>query len=375
MGKVFFRLKKNNKGVSLVEVLVTIAMVAIMAGPLLNSFLNAMGVNGKARNIQNGTTVAQDMMEKVKSLSLDSLDAEYLSYKVANTSGDGIISYKNIPIKGPNNEKFVVDITLDPTPYKLANSDKEEVNEINLPGMSSLHGSDSIMLYKEYAAMDEQLKGLFGANLPSSVGDLMAPEYRRYISKDTNINIKCTYLSAADKYDYDVTLTMRYTYNNNNDINVTVAETKVIEDRLYASDVMHSVYLVCPVFDLYTQDIVGNTSYATDKINIFYSFVGDEEKKKNLYFYLAEQKAINLENSVVRQRIDSSNVYVDSKNIPVYKSSETNVKLYTNIGVNDEDLTDLTYIDRNTGIALYEMKVQVRLEGDSKILAEFTGAK
>jgi hypothetical protein len=39
------------------------------------------------------------------------------------------------------------------------------------------------------------------------------------------------------------------------------------------------------------------------------------------------------------------------------------------------DLTDLTYINQNTGIALYEMNVKVRLAGETKVIAEFTSAK
>lgn len=375
MEKLFFRVKKNNEGVSLVEVLVTIAMIIIMAGPLINGFLNAMGVNGNAREIQNGTTVAQDILESFEALSVEELCDKYKD-NMALDAHTGVYTFSSIPVDGPNGEDFLVDITLDPTPYNEGNGDRLELNNVNLPGMSSLHGSNSIMLYKQYAAADEELKELFGTSLGSSITDsIYAASNKRRISKDTNIEITCTYNSSTKKYDYDIRMTMKYSYKKSDASVVTAQDVRVIEDMLFEEGSTHNIYLICPIFDLYTYDNGGDKSYATDKINIDYHFIGPDNKKEDVYFYLAEQEAKNLDYTSRKQRLKPQNIKVENNDLTIYNANSTNVKLLTNVGKNMSDLTDLTYINQNTGIALYEMNVKVRLSGETKVIAEFTSAK
>ena len=173
MVKYFSKLKQNNKGMSLIEIMVTIAMIIIMAGPLINAFLNAMGVNSSAREIQNGTTVAQDMFERFQVLSMEELtgsDSIYYAYLTEDGTTDGIYKFENIPVVGPNGESFKVDVTLDPNLYTAGNaSEKFKVNDVNIPGMSSLYGSDSTMLYKQYVAFDDKLKELFAGKLEEEI--------------------------------------------------------------------------------------------------------------------------------------------------------------------------------------------------------------
>lgn len=56
-------LNTDNKGFSLVEVLVSMALLAIIIIPILNNFLAAAKVNQKARNTQDVTTLAQNVLE------------------------------------------------------------------------------------------------------------------------------------------------------------------------------------------------------------------------------------------------------------------------------------------------------------------------
>ena len=121
---LYRKFKRNNKGVSLIEVLVTIAMIIILAGPLINSFLNSRIVNSNARLIQNGTTVAQDMAEKFKTIPIEQLCSTYAYEKNDST---GVYTFKDIAVEGPNKEKFLVDVTLDPNAYKVGNEDKKNL--------------------------------------------------------------------------------------------------------------------------------------------------------------------------------------------------------------------------------------------------------
>jgi prepilin-type N-terminal cleavage/methylation domain-containing protein len=385
MVKIFLKLKKNNKGVSLVEVLVTLAVVVIMAGPLINGFLNAMGVNSNARTIQNGTTVGQDLVEEFEALPVEQLCGiyeEYLPEDFLATYEEGdILTFTGIPVDGPNGEKFEVDITLDPTAYN-ADGDKINVNNVELPGMSSLYASNSIMLYKDYVDADDDLKNLFAATgeLDNDIlENLNTNAQRQKMSKATNITVKCTYNDVSDKYDYDIEMEMSYSYKKSATDVVTVTEERLVEDMIFDGDQTHTIYLVCPVFDIYTWASVGGVSYATDSINIEYVYHGMPEDKKDVYFYLAEQEVNNKTHPNIRQRINPTNVKVKELET-VYSITdaskkfdrESTIMLNTNIG---KDTADLTYVNQVSGIALYDMDVQVRLAGDSKVIAEFTSSK
>ena len=385
MVKIFLKLKKNNKGVSLVEVLVTLAVVVIMAGPLINGFLNAMGVNSNARTIQNGTTVGQDLVEEFEALPVEQLCGiyeEYLPEDFLATYEEGdILTFTGIPVDGPNGEEFEVDITLDPTAYN-ADGDKINVNNVELPGMSSLYASNSIMLYKDYVDADDDLKNLFAATgeLDNDIlENLNTNAQRQKMSKATNITVTCTYNDVSDKYDYDIKMEMNYSYKRSATNIVTVTEERLVEDMIFDGDQTHTIYLVCPVFDIYTWASVGGVSYATDSINIEYVYHGMPEDKKDVYFYLAEQEVNNKTHPNIRQRINPTNVKVKELET-VYSITdaskkfdrESTIMLNTNIG---KDTADLTYVNQVSGIALYDMDVQVRLAGDSKVIAEFTSSK
>jgi prepilin-type N-terminal cleavage/methylation domain-containing protein len=75
MGKVFlWKFAKSKRGVSLVEVLVSLAILAIAAAPFLSSFLTAAGNNRSAEDLLEASSYAQKAMELIKSNSIYLLD-------------------------------------------------------------------------------------------------------------------------------------------------------------------------------------------------------------------------------------------------------------------------------------------------------------
>lgn len=383
MGKLFFGLKKNNKGVSLVEVMVTIAMVVIIAGPLINSFLNAKGVNSNARVIQNGTIVAQDTIEKFGSLSVEQLSALYSDNldSDAMSTQPGVYIFKDISVTGANGEAFLVDVTLDANTYADGDDGKPKFNNVKLPAMSSLYGSDSFMLYKYYVAMDEKLKELFNGKISNTNEyENLYGAYRKYLSKKTNIEIICRYDNVKRNYFYNIKLEMIYNYKG-----TEVKETKAIDDIMYTAEQDHSIYLVCPIFDLCsTDERVGNFYYATDKINIKFINNCDDELKQDLHFYLVEQDANHLNSSTLYRKFKLNNLTIQNEADVTRRLSDSdasefleamNFKLYTNIeGTSDEGAKNgLTYTDKTSGVALYDMTVKVKHK--DKTVAEFSVAK
>ena len=63
----------DNSGLSIVEVLVAVAILAIVFVPLLKTFTQASTINGRAQKLQNVTSLAEGVMEDVKGKSIQEL--------------------------------------------------------------------------------------------------------------------------------------------------------------------------------------------------------------------------------------------------------------------------------------------------------------
>lgn len=64
---------KNNKGFSLLEVLVAMVILAIMTGPMLATFASSAKINTNARKQEEANAIGQRVLERCKSLSIDDL--------------------------------------------------------------------------------------------------------------------------------------------------------------------------------------------------------------------------------------------------------------------------------------------------------------
>ena len=75
--------KLNNKGLSLVEILVAMVILALVSGPLLHTFVSAAVYNRQAKERQRTTTAAQSVMEGFKAFDLEELCWQFDEYKNA----------------------------------------------------------------------------------------------------------------------------------------------------------------------------------------------------------------------------------------------------------------------------------------------------
>ena len=69
--------RMNNKGMSLVELLIAITILAIITVPLLHAFVSSARINRKAKQTQRLTTMGQDIMEGLKAYSVEDLAYEF----------------------------------------------------------------------------------------------------------------------------------------------------------------------------------------------------------------------------------------------------------------------------------------------------------
>ncbi len=70
---LFKKLHKNQKGMSLVELIIAVTIMSVAIAPLLYSFAHSARYNAKAKKAQRATTAAQTVMENIKAYNLDSL--------------------------------------------------------------------------------------------------------------------------------------------------------------------------------------------------------------------------------------------------------------------------------------------------------------
>lgn len=72
-----FQQRNKDAGFSLVELLIAVIILAIIVVPMLHGFVTSARMNGKAKQVQRATTVAQDIMEGLKAYDIEELQAQF----------------------------------------------------------------------------------------------------------------------------------------------------------------------------------------------------------------------------------------------------------------------------------------------------------
>lgn len=279
---------KQNMGFSLVEVLVTLALISVLSIPLIQTFLNSARVNGKAKSMQNATDIAQSISEYFGAMPLSALETAYKGKytKLPDKSiiftniGDGInkdsdgVDY----YKGSDTEKFYVSVIVDPTGYSKA--DKTGMNDYIRPGINNLNENSSITCRSKLEQYDTNIVNTFkekGVNVDDKSKIVKKSVFTIYENEST---------VYADKVEYKYNLDITYTYNKKN------IEYKNIELGIGTVDragiAAPNLYIIyTPVLGMY-----GNENVAKDEITVKYrpdSEKADWEKPVNVY--LVEQTA------------------------------------------------------------------------------------
>lgn len=84
--------KQNNKGMTLIELMIAVAILSVAIIPLMNAFVNSMRYSAKGRELQQTTVLAQTIMEKCKGYTVKELDTKMLDHTFltsATVSADG----------------------------------------------------------------------------------------------------------------------------------------------------------------------------------------------------------------------------------------------------------------------------------------------
>ena len=79
--------EKKNSGFTLVEVLIAVAILAVVTIPVIQSFVSVAQVNGKSRRRLAALTVAESVMEACKSMPLSEFAAQCGYFSATGTAG------------------------------------------------------------------------------------------------------------------------------------------------------------------------------------------------------------------------------------------------------------------------------------------------
>lgn len=195
-------MKKDNKGFSLLELMIAVVILAIIIVPMLHGFVSSYRVNAKSRHLMRATTLAQDEMEIFEKEKIEDLlvmeDTDGAGNKTPRYAVDEKKFKKTVGGKeqehatyefkrtgvindGTGRDMFDVVVTLDPTvaPDGSTGGVYEDKNIENLLVMNTVSGVDSATYIQRIrnevnanGADEEVYKLYYARQLPDNVTGL-----------------------------------------------------------------------------------------------------------------------------------------------------------------------------------------------------------
>lgn len=311
MMKRLNKAKQDNRGLTLLEIVVTIAIIGIMAVPLLNSFMVGMRTNKVARKAEDAAQTAQNLAEAFQSTDIDTILSSNkvgVYSNVTYTTGTtgtlvAIDSAGHYPVykfnfadmvTGDGNEKYYLDATLTATDIT------------SIPDIVDVGNVGVIKIDDKYYKYDEQYKT------------------EGYTQKTAEMNItgKCSD-KLNGKYEYKVSLNVIY---SNGDVTQNKTQnildtTKTLQTK--DGDTQVNIYLLCNYYDL--------KASSSDKIKINYTFNGTEiEQQCNVFL---------IQQSITGASLNPDNVTITKEG----GKEDEGLYIYSNVGTDTTPL-QMTYI-------------------------------
>ena len=203
--------QKHNSGFSLVELIVVISILAIAAIPLMKSMSMASRTNATAQSIQNATSLAERVMEEVKSSDIEALVA-------ANGGFSGGVCTYVLPTPSPTpvaGENYIVTVTIDKNAYatevppgSTSKSDRvKAANVLKLPKIEEIDTLSQAVLSsaKEFNRYDDAAQSYF--NEKKADYDPTVPSTAATISSKTIDIVKNDALGAYTGVTVNATVT------------------------------------------------------------------------------------------------------------------------------------------------------------------------
>lgn len=387
--------RSGNKGFSIVELLVCVSIMAIAAIPLMKSLGMSAKINGRAQSIQNATSLAEGVMEEIKSMSIADLQtlqvagagSSVAKYGFSSTgtltaptyiltrSGVTSTQGETFDVKATIKTDSYVDASATEVDFNTAAAGNENVlaaNNVKLPVLENIDTLTQVALtQKDFTKYDADAKNYFD-NCQATHRDVTIQKKDIVIDKDytlfggnPTISVKCsvTYtldpsVTPAETFTRDL-YSGTYSKTNDNDLDTNIylfykksigTETITINDNTGvhgdttdANKHKHDVYFI-------RQDGLGGMSGIT--VTVKHSPDAD--------ICLSEtstgDNAVDSEGKI--ERLDASSNH-----------TATNSALYTNLG------TSGTFYKSKSSIRVYDITVEVFKAGETTAVSTLTSTK
>ena len=207
--------QNRNTGFSLVELIIVVSILAIAAIPLMKSMSLASRTNAKAQSMQNATSLAESVMEEMKSTPLDVLKSRYST----DFSGD-VMTITKSGVTATQGEVFTATVTIDRSTYAAGDesTDAQTVlaaNKKKLPRIEEIDTNSQAVLSsaKELNRYDSAAQSFFNAKKLNTDDDPFDPADPTTYAVITSKTVDIVKKTAPGSYP-GVTVTATITYED-----------------------------------------------------------------------------------------------------------------------------------------------------------------
>lgn len=374
--------KTGSAGFSLVEVLVAVAILAILSLPVLSAFASAAKVNNKARRQENANSIGQMIAERCKANSLSELSAlaagtgypfNKVTSGVSDRTGETVYTFYSAALDGDGNiydentssgDQYFVQVELDPDDYAdktdgSSDNVNNNINSYNMPRFSDVNSKDNFVLMSQIYRND--------TTAAAELGVSSNEELYRVVDVYAEITDKDSKGVLNKKTDSAGVLRSVYTQKVRADVTYYIfGQEHTAPSATYSYDLgsceiygdvsestYRNIYLFYVPFDVYREDAGKSVSrdriifHVNDgkegltengKFNDSRDAAGNVLTDKTVNFYLVEQETKNVKDSAVSVKLSAGNIQVKIGSEPEITRTEL-VKSTLNLG--SKGLTNL----------------------------------
>ena len=392
--------KLNNKGLSLVEVLVCVAILAIIFVPLMNTFMTSSRLNKKANDTQTATALAQKIAEEFKTQTLTDIDTSGVYSRTADNSVFMTLTpeqqskYEEAAFTVLNYSKdnyayhgmsYDVKVVLDPLAYSVTSTqvNAKDANTFEYPVITQIDAAKNPLIASEMNLYDGAAEEELRMKLPASyrdggADDKSVADVRLGMTKNINVSISgTTSLNVVCDITYSYTTggsTYSVTYHPYSHV---FPMSALMDAGVFTGwEAGGNVYLFVTPYDP-TGGIKANN------ITIQNSY-SDAGKKINVYLIRGANAGGATSANLTKISVDGyATPYLDvsdSTNVPSGHVTYGAMEFYSNIKTADSDISYTSAVTASVNVSetklrCYDIAVTLYEQGTSNIAATVTSTK
>lgn len=331
---------KDTKGFSLVELLIAVAILSIIVVPVLTAFISATKANTKARRKLEATTAAQNVMENIKAVGVESfLSSLAVNGTAPQADNNGVYTIDNsaenaegiplIPKQILNNNTYRFKTVFDPGYYKTEEgSAKEGYNDITVADIKDMNVLEDAFYIEDESAdqkiVDEYLN-------TTSIVTTYKDEKAIKQALTREIDIVINNVGTAENGVTNVKVNCIYTLDGDTDTEKTVSSV-IYDNADVANGHLRSIYIFyTPLYAIQ----YGALSSSKDTIRILNNTAATDKNATsvNADVYLIKQHTTTAKESLeAAYKVDLSVNETVTK--PVAWSPDDTYRAYTTILTN-----------------------------------------